>query len=192
VSNRSVVVVDTNFFSRLKKVDGDCGSVEFVIFCFGPSAIADLNQLKKMPHCQNINVFFTDHGISDEKVMTWINSHSDQGIVARLRKHAVSDDLVDIKLLQYAKGTDASTLLTNDKWVLFMANDMHVQHFCFKAAFSETDTCMDGGLSDGHDYSTEQMKEPRKKFKNDPFFHYGCDTHCPQCDPNNLCGHRRG
>ena len=165
--------------------------MDFVVFCFGPLAIADLDQLKRMPYCQNVNVSFTDHGISDEEVMTWINSHFDQGIVAHLRKHTISDDLVDIKLLQYAEGTDASTLLTNDKWVLFMAHEMDVRHFCFKAAFAETDTCMDGGLFDDHYYLTEQMKEPRKESKNDPFFYYGCDTHCPRCDPNNLCGHRQ-
>nr|VFJ51631.1 MAG: hypothetical protein BECKFW1821A_GA0114235_103210 [Candidatus Kentron sp. FW] len=86
------VVVDTSFFPQLRRIDDDCGLLEFVIDCFGPLAIADRGQLEKMGSCPNARKLFTDHGISDEDVMVWIGGSGPE-TEQRFLQHAISDDL---------------------------------------------------------------------------------------------------
>nr|VFK15021.1 MAG: hypothetical protein BECKLFY1418C_GA0070996_101234 [Candidatus Kentron sp. LFY] len=189
MDNEYTAVVDTNFFSWLRRVDRDCGLIEFVLDHFGPMAFADREQLEKMGYCQEVKALFTDHGISDESAMDWMDwiGYVQPKIAKRLLQHAISDDLVDVKLLQCAMGVENPTLLTNDKWLLGVADEIPIPHFCFKGALFEVDAGLDGTILTDPDYQTEQMEEPGS----DPFFHYGNDKNCPKCDRDHRCPCRR-
>lgn len=186
MTTERVVLLDTNIFQNFRALGGNgCELLEFVIECHGDVAEGDAPELKIIDYCDPMlpDAGIADHGISDEQALAWFASQSAEN-AEFLRKLINSRTCADLKLLM--RGIDLKgreVLITCDSGLLSAAARWDVSRRCFKAAIDATDKCMGGGIRDSEDWGTDQM-EVRGTH---PYFHYGHDLRCPQCDPKSKC-----
>jgi hypothetical protein len=87
----------------------------------------------------------------------------------------------------FAVGHAGSILLTCDTRLLRVAASYDVQRACFKTAIAYANQCFGNGVFDDDAFDTDAMHTAGAH----PFFHYGNDKLCPQCDPRWECDVRR-
>ena len=177
------IVVDTNFFILLQKVDPDCSLVSLLSDCLCGELVGEFPQLALMDQCEEVIGMVGCQDVTDEESALFVNCWSGRADLRRLQR-----DPADLKLIIYAQRHAGALLLTSDRPMLLVAEELNIERRCFKAALGDMNESLEGAISDDTTYATEMMYDPGG---NHPFFCYGVDTHCPSCDPARHCGHRQ-
>lgn len=175
------VIVDTNIFARLNRIDEGCAQFEYLVAAYDGVAVVDPVQFALLDYCDEFSGSVECHEVSDEDVVLFVNTWSgDQNV------HRLFRDPADCKFALFASRNPDSVLLTCDKGLLFLVQEMGLERRCFKAAFGDLNEWSGGALFDSRDFDAAQMLQAGS----DPFFHYSVNTWCPQCDPREECKHR--
>ena len=172
------VVIDTNVLSLARKIDADCGIVGLIVDVYGDVGIADYPQLLKMDYCQGVRNLLSHHDIGDDQVADFLLNYD-----GSVNLNRIKNDPADLKLIIFAINNPGSFFLTCETGLLALAEDRQVGHACFKAAAHRLDSSS-GGLFCDSAYNTSGMFDPNGGH---PFFHYGNNARCQQCDKTGKC-----
>lgn len=178
------VLLDVNVLTRLSEIDPQCELVEYIAATFDGECCIDERQASMAPcpcqswsNCQTID-------LSDEEAGTLISALSIKDIDKLL------DEPGDFRLTAYAIGRRNSIMVSCDRRILILCSKIPIEHYCFKAVMKKTDRFLGGDIFQSGRYPVCKMSSPSRDNKN-PFFHFGVDKHCPQCDPAEACHTRQ-
>lgn len=177
------VIVDACFVSKLRLIDETCGLIEYFSL-LGGECVLDYEQFTKSP-CNHTEpeCACIDDGIDNEDVIGFFLEYPGS---RRLEDHYTMDgkrgDPHDLKILAYAAKEGNCLVLSCDKVLLELCEDLTIRHYCFKA-----------GLAKLGQRSSEIFSSPRYNTApmflsgDDPFFHYPNKQHCEVCHPVVSC-----
>lgn len=177
--DRPPVIIDTNFFARLNKVNRDCGLVDLICDLYDGDGIADHGQLAIMDYCTDLSDRLGDHGVSDEEVVEFALGYQGKINLDRIRQ-----DPTDLKFIVFALRSPSAIFLTCEILLLKLSCEQNIKRACFKAAIHALHEGI-GGLFDDENYQTARMFDEGEGL--DPFFHYTTLRHCEKCDPTRKC-----
>ncbi|MEW8027112.1 MAG: hypothetical protein AB2768_02265 [Candidatus Thiodiazotropha endolucinida] len=172
------VIFDTNFFQRLNMIDPGCGHFEYFPLAYDGDPICDCDQIEKIGYCENLPSSMGCHNISDEDSIMFVNSWDGKANLAHLM-----NDPADVKLIVHALRGDNSLLISCDKLFLIVAEELALEHRCFKASFADVNKWAGGEFKNDPTLNANIMFHPG----DDPFLYYTKNSRCHQCDPNNDC-----
>lgn len=172
------VVIDTNFFSLLNRINSDCELIELICDAYSGKGFADHDQLKEMDYCQDLRSKLAHHEISDEQVSEFIFNYS-----GKMNLACINEDPVDLKLIVFTKNHNGAHFLTCETKLLELCEEQVIRHACFKAALHRLSDCI-GGIFNDAAYTTNDMFE---RDGGHPFFHYTSNHQCHRCDKSGFC-----
>jgi hypothetical protein len=182
VTNDRWVVVDTNVFAWLQRIDDECGLIDLICDAYSGRGVADHGQLAIMDYCLRLSSHLKHHDVTDEQVIAFTLDY-----LGRFNLSRINDDPVDLKLVVFAIEHKGSWLLTCETKLLQLSEEQGVHHACFKAAIHNLHTCV-GGIFNDDGYATAEMFETGGRH---PYYHYSNDRRCGQCDSSRLCATRQ-
>jgi hypothetical protein len=172
------VVIDTNFFGLLNRIDSDCELIDLICESYSSKGFADQDQLAMMDYCQDLKSKLQHHGVSDEEVSEFIFNYSGKMNLAR-----INEDPVDLKLIVFTKNHGSASFLTCEAKLLELCEEQNIRHSCFKATLHHLDGCV-GGIFNDAAYCTNDMFD---RNGGHPFFHYADNRRCDCCDKSGFC-----
>jgi hypothetical protein len=175
------VILDSNFISRIRRVDSDCGLIELFGDAYEGQCVIHCNQYRKNPCYGLANPACDDLAkkISMEDYLLFTMNHERDFV-------KISRDAVDIEILFFATEQEpGSIVLSGDSNLLEICAHFSVKHYCFKAAMHHLENQV-GGVFDDSFYKTAEMYNQNG---DDPFFHYPVmkEKRCAPCDPSRDC-----
>ncbi len=179
----STVIFDVSAMEqRLCRVDPDGDIVGYIGDCYGGTPAGVLQQINKLRNCDAEKfreLFPVSIELPDEEVAGFIMEHGAKfPQMDRLGK-----DPFDLLLLAYIQRNGSCMLVSCDKLMLYMAENLGFPHRCFKAALHDANIHMNNGIMEDSSYQTHEMHAEGS----DPFFHYSNNRYCQQCDRKHHC-----
>lgn len=177
----SEVIIDTNMFAWLKKINADACLFDILCEAYGGKPICDKKQFDIIDYFPELvgKVFF--HDATDEEVAYFVMAYAKPQQLQKLMQ-----DPADLKMLVYAIRKKSVQFLSCDRRLLILAREQGVSSACFKAAIHFLHEQL-GDLFSSQDYQIADMFNASGTH---PFYHYGHNKYCPQCDPKDQCSTR--
>lgn len=176
----STCIVDSCAIGRSYRVSKDClGIIMFEEF--SETLYASKSQFEQ-GNCNghpfgSFGLVNIDDEVSDDSAIEYTMS-DESADISRVfspdRRRGGGNDLVDVKMVMYAKRNGSSAIITCDSSLIFYCSSVGVERMCFKAAVAKSSSI---NATIRTEFDLSQMLSEG----DDPFFNYPNNRHCERC-----------
>ena len=169
------VVLDANFISNVQYVDSDCLLIDEINEHFGLQCFVSETQYNRSPcnHASTVCQYIENSCDVDDVIEFYMNYPGIEKIESCCNK---DDDIIDLFIIYYAYKKNNSLVLSCDRGIIIICNDLLINVLCFKAAMVRLNYFINI-FSDPTVY-TDVMFESGEN----PFFYFNNTNACSCCD----------